>query len=156
MDIIRVICFQRSSSRLNPKQTRDVAKAILVLIPLFGLPLLLTSQRSLMNQNSCLSGDIYYFTAYTVEALQGIVVALLFCYLHREVHNEIVKKYRKWIIEINSRFGTDFKVPTQARVTTMTNVRPSGLDTTKYPQYPNTTPTYPNSYPKRGSPTEKR
>ncbi|KAK9721444.1 hypothetical protein QE152_g21567 [Popillia japonica] len=72
------------------------------------------------------------------------------------VHNDIVKKYRKWIIEINSRFGTDFKVPAQARVTTITNVRPSGLDTTKYPHYPNTTPTYPNSYPKRGSPTEKR
>ncbi|GJQ87240.1 hypothetical protein Trydic_g8469 [Trypoxylus dichotomus] len=128
LDIVRVICFQRSSSKLNPKQTKAAAKAILVLIPLFGIPILLTSQSGLINQESCLSGDIYYYTAYSVEALQGILVALLFCYLNKEVHGEFQNKYRKLIIRLNNRFNMDLKVPSQARATTMTNVRSSGFN----------------------------
>ncbi|GJQ87241.1 hypothetical protein Trydic_g8470 [Trypoxylus dichotomus] len=147
LDIVRVICCQRSSSNLNSRQTRAAAKAILVLIPLFGLPILLTSQRDLFDQDSCLAGDIYYFTAYTIEALQGIIVALLFCYLNKEVHREIRNKYRKLIIWLNDRFGTNFTIPSKARVTTMTNVRSSGLDIPQHRQQ--------NGYGKKGLPEDR-
>ncbi|KAK9721464.1 GDSL-like Lipase/Acylhydrolase [Popillia japonica] len=111
LDIMRVICLQRSNNSLNRNQTKASIKAIAVLIPLFGLPLLITSQTSLIAEKSCLAGNIYFIFAYSVEALQGIIIALLFCYLSKEIHQEFRKSYRKCVIGINERFGTNFKVP---------------------------------------------
>lgn len=64
---------------------RSAIKAAILLVPLFGVPLIITSQREIFDQNDCTAGDIYYYVTYAVEGLQGILVALFFCYLNVEV-----------------------------------------------------------------------
>lgn len=54
-------------------------------MPLFGVPLLITSQRGIFDENDCTAGDIYYYITYTVDALQGILMAVIFCYINKEV-----------------------------------------------------------------------
>ncbi|KAK9721447.1 hypothetical protein QE152_g21568 [Popillia japonica] len=125
-----IACVCKSNNSLNRNQTKASIKAIAVLIPLFGLPLLITSQTSLIAEKSCLAGNIYFIFAYSVEALQGIIIALLFCYLSKEIHQEFRKSYRKCVIGINERLGTNFKVPSQPAITSMISVKNSGFNPT--------------------------
>lgn len=64
---------------------RATLRATLLLVPLFGIPQLLTSQRGIADLTYCTSGDNYYYAMYSIEGIQGMLVALLFCYTNTEV-----------------------------------------------------------------------
>lgn len=79
-------------------------------MPLFGVPLLFTAQRSLVDIEKCIAGDIYYFVTYSIEALQGVVVSILFCYMNTEVNKSVhiffnLKTYQKCFFNILGTHG---------------------------------------------------
>ncbi|XP_059147560.1 parathyroid hormone/parathyroid hormone-related peptide receptor-like [Physella acuta] len=90
LNILRVLCTRvRSSQRhMGRAKYRQLAKFILVLIPLFGVfyiavnfafPLGYRDRFVLMPM----------YVEQTYNAFQGFVLALLFCFLNEEVHSEI-------------------------------------------------------------------
>ncbi|KAG5869273.1 hypothetical protein JTB14_000319 [Gonioctena quinquepunctata] len=83
MDIIRVMLLKLKQGGTT-RQTKAAFRAAVFLIPLFGLHILVTAKK-LVYDDSCAAEDIYDFTRYSMEPLQGILVAILFCYANTEV-----------------------------------------------------------------------
>lgn len=52
-------------------------------MPLFGVQFLLTAWRP--DTESCAWEQTYYIFTYVMESLQGILVAILYCYYNKEV-----------------------------------------------------------------------
>lgn len=52
---------------------------------LFGIPLLISAQRNIVDVNDCIASDIYIYVTYSIEAIQGIFMSLIFCYLNPDV-----------------------------------------------------------------------
>lgn len=69
-------------------------------MPIFGVQFLLTAFRP--NTTNCTGEQVYFYVAYTVEGLQGFLVAMLYCYVNKEV---LKKKYNK-----NYRNSTYLKI----------------------------------------------
>ncbi|KAJ8962094.1 hypothetical protein NQ318_018048, partial [Aromia moschata] len=96
---------------LTPRQKKNMLaafRATLFLIPLFGIHIMVTAKK-LVYDDSCRAEDLYDFARYSMEALQGIFVAILFCYANTEVHNEISNGYRKSAIYLNQNFGWNIR-----------------------------------------------
>lgn len=103
IDVLRVLLTKiRNSENANQLST---AKATLFLMPLFGTQFLLTAFRP--STDNCTEEQIYYYASYTIEGLQGLVVALLFCYVNKEVHALIKATYRKTENAVVSRIRGD-------------------------------------------------
>ncbi|KAF0305525.1 Calcitonin gene-related peptide type 1 receptor [Amphibalanus amphitrite] len=66
-------------------------RATLVLVPLFGLHLMVTIYRP--SDGGCVWMEIYYYCDYLLDGLQGAMVALIFCYLNGEVQNLLRRTY---------------------------------------------------------------
>jgi hypothetical protein len=60
-----------------------MARATILLIPLFGVQFLVTLVRP--RTDDCNWEQVYYYVFYTIDGLQGTLVALLYCYLNKEV-----------------------------------------------------------------------
>ncbi|CAH2105740.1 unnamed protein product [Euphydryas editha] len=91
VDVLRVLLTKlRNSENANQLST---AKATLFLMPLFGTQFIFTAIRP--DTTNCLYEQVYYFVAYTIEGLQGLIVSLLYCYINKEVHALIRATYRK-------------------------------------------------------------
>lgn len=114
---------------------RETLIATIFLMPLFGVPMLLTANRSLVNIETCEAGDIYFYVTYSIEALQGILVSVLFCYFNSEVQRELKNTYRKISIRFREKFGVKTNSMNAKRLTTITNIvnnshaNTSGIDT---------------------------
>ncbi|XP_063893171.1 uncharacterized protein LOC110373470 isoform X1 [Helicoverpa armigera] len=107
IDVLRVLLTKiRNSENANQLST---AKATLFLMPIFGTQFLLTAFRPATN--NCTEEQIYYYASYTVEGLQGLIVALLYCYINREVHSLIKATYRKTETAVVSRIRSDSTYP---------------------------------------------
>ncbi|KAH3691504.1 hypothetical protein DPMN_193034 [Dreissena polymorpha] len=87
---LRVLCTSENIGRhvtSNKHQLRKTAKFVLVLIPLFGVvyivfsavPPNISSDLSIVH----LYGEMFY------NSFQGLLLALLFCFLNEEVHTEV-------------------------------------------------------------------
>ncbi|CAH2071311.1 unnamed protein product, partial [Iphiclides podalirius] len=98
IDILRVLLTKLRNSE-NANQL--TAKATLFLMPLFGIQFLFTALRP--NTTNCLWEQIYYYISYSLEALQGFTVALLYCYINKEVHALVKATYRKTENAVSSR-----------------------------------------------------
>ncbi|XP_013165175.1 PREDICTED: uncharacterized protein LOC106116018 isoform X1 [Papilio xuthus] len=99
IDILRVLLTKlRNSENANQLST---AKATLFLMPLFGTQFLLTAFRP--STTDCTWEQLYYYFSYTLEALQGFIVALLYCYVNKEVHALVKATYKKTEKAVNSR-----------------------------------------------------
>lgn len=107
IDVLRVLLTKiRNSENTNQLNT---AKATLFLMPLFGSQFLLTAFRP--NTTDCTLEQFYYYVAYTVEGLQGFIVAILFCYVNKEVHVLIKQTYKKTENAVVSRIRGDSIAP---------------------------------------------
>ncbi|KAM3967358.1 neuropeptide receptor B3 [Aphomia sociella] len=107
VDVMRVLLTKvRNSENANQLNT---AKATLFLMPIFGVQFLLTAFRP--NTTNCTGEQIYYYVAYTVEGLQGFIVAMLYCYVNKEVHMLIKATYRKTESAVVSRVRRDSTYP---------------------------------------------
>ncbi|XP_075971696.1 uncharacterized protein LOC142973647 [Anticarsia gemmatalis] len=107
VDVLRVLLTKiRNSENTNQLNT---AKATLFLMPLFGTQFFLTALRP--NTTNCSAEQVYYYVAYTVEGLQGFIVALLYCYINKEVHLLIKATYKKTESAVVSRIRRDSTYP---------------------------------------------
>lgn len=64
---------------------RSTLRATLFLLPLFGLHIILVSNRNIVG-DTCFEEDIFYYFSYIMEGLQGVMVAFCFCYINSEVN----------------------------------------------------------------------
>ncbi|CAG9864126.1 unnamed protein product [Phyllotreta striolata] len=103
MDIMRVMLCKLKHGSLT-KQTISAFKATIILIPLFGLHIIVTAKK-IVYDDSCKAEDLYNKARYSMEAMQGIIVSIIFCYANQEVRNELKNGYRKTCIFLNQRFG---------------------------------------------------
>lgn len=124
MDIIRVMLF-KMKQKGPTKQTKVAFRATLFLIPLFGLHIFITAKKIVIN-DTCLAEDVYDYFRYTMEASQGICVALFFCYANSEVHYEVGNAIRKTTIHLNQKFGWNikWKSTSNRRTTTASYLEP--------------------------------
>ncbi|XP_013190256.2 parathyroid hormone 2 receptor isoform X2 [Amyelois transitella] len=91
LHVMRVLLTKvRNSENANQLNT---TKATLFLMPIFGVQFLLTAFRP--NTTNCTGEQAYYYVAYTVEGLQGFIVAMLYCYVNKEVHMLLKVTYKK-------------------------------------------------------------
>lgn len=73
---------------------RATLKATLFLMPLFGVQIVIITNRNIVTSKDCQAEDIYYYVSYLVEGLQGVMVAILFCYINQEVRLFIFNQRR--------------------------------------------------------------
>lgn len=93
-NIIRVLITKLQATHSNePSQYRKAVRAVLVLVPLFGLHFLLTI--SLPNAGHCIAIDLYYYFGHLIDGLQGFIVSLIFCYFNGEVMNLLKRSYNR-------------------------------------------------------------
>ncbi|KAH1022500.1 hypothetical protein HUJ04_011893 [Dendroctonus ponderosae] len=124
LDIVRVMISKMKQGGTT-RQTKAAFRATLFLIPLFGLHIFITAKKIVIN-DTCWAEDIYDYFRYTMEASQGIFVAILFCYANAEVHNELNNLFRKLSIQLNQRLGWNFaRTAARRRTTTATYVQPA-------------------------------
>ncbi|XP_063377538.1 uncharacterized protein LOC134664722 [Cydia fagiglandana] len=103
IDVLRVLLTKiRNSENANQLST---TKATLFLMPIFGSQFLLTAFRP--NTTNCTAEQIYYYVTYAVEGLQGFVVAMLYCYVNKEVRMLIKATYLKTENAVVSRVRGD-------------------------------------------------
>ncbi|XP_063619290.1 uncharacterized protein LOC134792080 isoform X2 [Cydia splendana] len=103
VDVLRVLLTKiRNSENANQLST---TKATLFLMPIFGSQFLLTAFRP--NTTNCTGEQIYYYVTYAVEGLQGFVVAMLYCYVNKEVRMLIKATYQKTEQAVVSRVRGD-------------------------------------------------
>lgn len=115
IDIVRILITKMNQGGTS-RQTKAALRATIFLIPLFGLHFIITAKQIPIDE-TCHSEDIYQYTRYSMEALQAIMVAILFCYINNEVHNELENAWRKLLIHFNQKFGNiDGKRPAAVSV----------------------------------------
>ncbi|XP_052804549.1 parathyroid hormone/parathyroid hormone-related peptide receptor-like [Mya arenaria] len=92
INIVRVLCIRMKSHRnitnkSSNQQIRYLAKFALVLIPLFGVLYIVTLAYPV---GIDIRADmIYLYWDMFYNSFQGFLLAVLFCFLNEEVHNEI-------------------------------------------------------------------
>ncbi|XP_045169612.2 gastric inhibitory polypeptide receptor-like isoform X2 [Mercenaria mercenaria] len=105
INIVRVLCVRAKISRhvkSDSQHLRKTAKFVLVLIPLFGVIYIAFS--AYPSGVVGMEADIIYlYCEMFYNSFQGFVLALLFCFLNEEVHNEI---RRFWYRRRFNRFNT--------------------------------------------------
>ena len=74
-------CHEQVIYFLN--SNRKAVKATVILLPLFGLHWLLTLYRP--SSGNCILLSIYKYLNITLDGLQGLMVAIAFCYRNAEV-----------------------------------------------------------------------
>ncbi|XP_060563911.1 secretin receptor-like [Ruditapes philippinarum] len=90
INIVRVLCLRMKNHRNvkgNNQQVRRLAKFSLVLIPLFGVLYIGTS--AYPTGVDVKADMIYLYCEMFYNSFQGFLLAVLFCFLNEEVHNEI-------------------------------------------------------------------
>ncbi|XP_052813087.1 parathyroid hormone/parathyroid hormone-related peptide receptor-like isoform X2 [Mya arenaria] len=105
LNIVRVLCVRAKIGRHvknDAQQFRKTAKFVLVLIPLFGVIYIIFSAvptgLSIQTDIIYLYGEMFY------NSFQGFLLAILFCFLNEEVHNEIRRFwYRRRFNGFNTR-----------------------------------------------------
>lgn len=123
IDVLRVLLTKiRNSENANQLST---TKATLFLMPIFGSQFLLTAFRP--NTTNCTAEQIYYYVTYAVEGLQGFIVAMLYCYVNKEVRMLIKATYQKTENAVVSRVRGDSYTrpslnPNSRRMTYSTNL----------------------------------
>ncbi|XP_037089833.1 calcitonin gene-related peptide type 1 receptor-like [Pollicipes pollicipes] len=96
INIIRVLVTKLRAQHANePSQYRRAVRATLVLVPLFGLHLIVTIYRPA--RGTCTWMQLYYYADYMLDGLQGALVALIFCYLNGEVQNLLRNTYGRYV-----------------------------------------------------------
>ncbi|XP_046397289.1 calcitonin gene-related peptide type 1 receptor-like isoform X2 [Ischnura elegans] len=98
INIIRVLFTKLRAAHANePSQYRKTVRATLVLLPLFGLHFVVTAYRPSSSGRHCDWIELYFYADYLLDGLQGLLVALIFCYFNGEVHYLIKRSYFRFV-----------------------------------------------------------
>ncbi|XP_065324324.1 calcitonin receptor-like isoform X3 [Gordionus sp. m RMFG-2023] len=93
IQIIKIIVVKlKSGQQKEHLWYRQTLKAVLFLVPLFGIQILLTLYRPPLTNGFL---EVYHILNSLLEGLQGFSVALILCYLNGEVINKFRTRLRK-------------------------------------------------------------
>uniref|UniRef100_A0A1I8NR04 G-protein coupled receptors family 2 profile 2 domain-containing protein n=1 Tax=Stomoxys calcitrans TaxID=35570 RepID=A0A1I8NR04_STOCA len=92
----------RSANTLETRQYHKASKALLVLIPLFGITYLLV----LVGPEQGISANVFYNTRVFLISTQGFFVSLFFCFLNSEVRQTLRHRFNRWRDHRNLRHGS--------------------------------------------------
>ncbi|XP_054711254.1 calcitonin gene-related peptide type 1 receptor-like [Uloborus diversus] len=84
----------RATHCKEPNQYRKAVRATLVLVPLFGLHFCLVIYRPQTGKCGLLQAYVYF--NYAMDGLQGLMVAVIFCYLNNEVIYLVRRTYQRY------------------------------------------------------------
>ncbi|KAJ9576078.1 hypothetical protein L9F63_007043, partial [Diploptera punctata] len=106
-DIVRVLCTKlKRINTAKAQHMRRMTRATILLIPLFGVQFLITTQRPV--DDDCVYEQLYYYFFYTMDGLQGALVALLYCFLNKEVQIQLYKTYAILMTRFYSLLGKEY------------------------------------------------
>ncbi|KAK4887046.1 hypothetical protein RN001_003317 [Aquatica leii] len=93
--IVRILLIKLNSIYIQRQRTkyRRLVRSTLILIPLFGVPYVISLMISFTSTTNITLEVIWIFLDQTFTAFQGLFVALVYCLLNSEVHLEIKHKY---------------------------------------------------------------
>lgn len=153
-NIVRVLVTKlRAVNSPDTEQTKKAVRATLILIPLLGLQYMLFPMRP--REGSTLD-DVYLITVAIVTSLQGVFVAVLFCFLNGEVLSVLRRRWtqRLSLSGVNAAYTTTAFVGHQGNAgpvnqpgTVTTLLTPggwSGDQNTAFASSPNTSTTLTN------------
>ncbi|XP_052095932.1 calcitonin gene-related peptide type 1 receptor-like [Mytilus californianus] len=93
-NILRILLTQMQSHPNEPSNFRKALKAMFVLIPLFGIQLVVTIYRVPITETGGLQYERF---SIIINNLQGFLVALIFCFLNNEVFSYLRRTWRRRI-----------------------------------------------------------
>lgn len=96
MDNLRVL-LQRTRAHGKSQTYRKFAKFTAMLVPLFGIPNVLFM---MFPPHINTAVDIpYLYIAMLYSSFQGFILALLFCFLHEEIHANIKRAFNRYVMK---------------------------------------------------------
>nr|CAD7449714.1 unnamed protein product [Timema bartmani] len=132
-DIIRVLLTKlKAVKSWHSDKIRRTVRSTLFLLPLFGVTVLFAAVRP--DTTSCAWEQAYYIISYTMDGMQGPLVAILYCYFNREVRMMLKKTYSNMSENITFlHLGvSEQRIPRNGpRTTSMTNVDDPTLEISK-------------------------
>lgn len=84
-DIVRVLCTKFRSS---PDHFKTAVKAVLFLLPVFGVHYIFYVSRQAISEDCILFHEVLIYVGVGVDSLQGAIVATIFCLMNSEVRPE--------------------------------------------------------------------
>ncbi|XP_054848118.1 vasoactive intestinal polypeptide receptor 2 [Eublepharis macularius] len=106
ISIIRILLQKLRSPDVggnDQSQYKRLAKSTLLLIPLFGVHYMVFAVFPIR-----ISHNYQIIFELCLGSFQGLVVAVLYCFLNSEVQGELKRKWRSWCL--NQRMGRDYKL----------------------------------------------
>ncbi|XP_077159401.1 vasoactive intestinal polypeptide receptor 2 [Paroedura picta] len=106
ISIIRILLQKLRSPDVggsDQSQYKRLAKSTLLLIPLFGVHYMVFAVFPIR-----ISQKYQIIFELCLGSFQGLVVAILYCFLNSEVQGELKRKWRSWCL--NQRMGRDYKL----------------------------------------------
>ncbi|XP_015274314.1 PREDICTED: vasoactive intestinal polypeptide receptor 2 [Gekko japonicus] len=106
ISIIRILLQKLRSPDVggnDQSQYKRLAKSTLLLIPLFGVHYMVFAVFPIR-----ISHKYQIIFELCLGSFQGLVVAVLYCFLNSEVQGELKRKWRSWCL--NQRMGRDYKL----------------------------------------------
>ncbi|KAG8196599.1 hypothetical protein JTE90_014160 [Oedothorax gibbosus] len=91
----------KATSTVESEQYKKAAKALLVLIPLLGVTYILVIATPTHETGEV----IFTFIQASLSSTQGLIVAVLYCFLNGEVQNTIKHRLERWRIRRSIRKG---------------------------------------------------
>ncbi|XP_023223383.1 calcitonin gene-related peptide type 1 receptor-like [Centruroides sculpturatus] len=123
-NIIRVLVTKLRATHANePSQYRKAVRATLILVPLFGVHFILVIYRP--QSGKCEILEAYTYISHAMDGLQGLLVAVIFCYINGEVVYLLKRSYQRY----NLRQGGESRIwssITMKRMSTTTHISSVG------------------------------
>ncbi|XP_052825847.1 calcitonin gene-related peptide type 1 receptor [Octopus bimaculoides] len=95
LDNIRVL-RERTRARGNSRTFRKLAKFTVMLVPLFGVPNLLFM---MLPPELNVAVDVpFLYVSMLYSSFQGLILSLLFCFLHEQVHINMKRKINRYVM----------------------------------------------------------
>lgn len=123
-NIIRVLVTKLRATNANePSQYRKAVRATLILVPLFGLHFFLVIYHP--QSSNCEILEVYSYFSHAMDGFQGMIVAIIFCYVNNEVLYLLKRSYQRYKLQRDSQ-NRSFSNFSMKRMSMTTHISTSG------------------------------